>query len=427
MERGNIPIRPLNAIEQAFTISNEAHPLCVVCVLHLSSGPDAAVLTNALEQLQSRHQLLQAGIVKMKGRYFFHRLSPARPIPLQMIRRLDADTWRTAAEDLLNTQFDTSGPLMKCSYLPDSGDGNSELLLCFHHAIIDGTSARLILHELLSLSGGVSLHEPTPSPGLRKFPPAYRNMGFARLLFGFMGRQLEGNVRYKIAGMTSAIPVHSKNAILSFRLSPEISRKLSVRAGREGLSMNSVLLAALTNAVIRHKHGGKAMRLARVVSFAELRGAVIPPVSDQELGCYISMLRFEVPISQTQSISELAAYIRKALFRAGRRGEIFIMFKIARYLIRMVLRLRNQRLGISALSYIEKLDLDPQYGSIRLHNVMAFITNNRFGPGLSSFGKILFGSIGLDITYLTSETDASEAEQMMDEVRETLERFANMP
>jgi NRPS condensation-like uncharacterized protein len=427
MEHRNSRIRPLSAIEEAFTISNEAVPLCVTCVLHLSPGPEIRDLEVALEQLQRRHPLLQAEITKESGRFYFRQLDPAPPIACTIVRRADAETWRGVAEDVVNTTFDKRGPLVKCRYLPGEHSGDCELIVCFHHAVIDGISARLILHELLSLAGGVSLPEPPPPTALPKFPPAYRNLNLAKRLFSFAARQLKEEWQYSRKGAASPIPGHSRNAVLSFRLTPEISRKLSHNIGREGLNINSVLLAAITQTVLRHKHAGKDFQLARAISFADLRASVIPSVSSQELGCYISMLRLGVPVSKGQSIRQSAAQIQKALFRAGRRGEVYLMSKLSKHLMKMTLKLQNQRLGTSALSFIGKLDLEPQYGSIRLHNVTAFITNNRFGPELSAFGKVLFGSIGLDFTYLTAETDAGQAEQMVNEIKEKLEEMAKEP
>ena len=82
------------------------------------------------------------------------------------------------------------------------------------------------------------------------------------------------------------------------------------------------------------------------------------------------------------------------------------------------------RLGISALSFMGKLELDRHYGSIELRDVSTYITNNRFGPQFSAFGKILHGSIGLDFTYLPAEMSATHAAQLVQEVRQTLEEIS---
>jgi NRPS condensation-like uncharacterized protein len=290
-------IRDLSEIEQAFTFSNESFPLTVVCALHLTSGPDSRSLKAALRLLQSRHLLLRAEIVKRKGAFYFRELDPVPQVELRVISRTDEYTWRGVTEHALNTTFDVAGPLMKCWYLPNLKNGTSELIVCFHHAIIDGVSSRLLLHELLSLAGGLSLPESPGSRVTSKFPPAYQRWNLAKRLVAFLGRQMREEWRYKSKGVTAPIPGNATNATLSFRLSPEVSRKLSVKIGREGLSLNSVLLAAILRSVYQQRHFDKGDRLARVISFADLRSSMYPPVSEQELGCNISMLRLSIPTS----------------------------------------------------------------------------------------------------------------------------------
>ena len=416
--------RPLNDIEQAFTISNDAAPLSVVCVLHLSPGPATEDLRAALDRLQGRHPLLRAGIGRSKGRFYFQKLAPAPPLPLSLVFRQDEASWRTVTEEALNTTFDRSGPLLKCWHVTGPDTGESEVIVGFHHAIVDGIAARLLLHELLSLAGKVALPEPLDRPVYPRFPPSFRKVRLAPRLLAFAGRQLADEWRYRQKGIGAPVPAHSHNAILSFRLSPALSRQLTLRAGREGLSLNSVLLAAIAHAVFRRRYGNREERPARLISFADLRPALVPPVSGQQLGCHISMLRFSVLLSERQSLPELARQVRKAHFTAGRRGETFLMALASRHLMRMVLRIQRMRLGLAALSFIGKLELEPAYGALRLHDVKAFITNNRFGPEFSAFGKVLFGSIGLDFTFLTAEMKAEEAEMIVKEIRRTLEKMA---
>ena len=419
-------IRGLSHIEEALTISNDAYPLCVVCVLHLANGPEINVIEAGLAQLQGRHPLLQASISKIKGRFYFKKLNPIQKLELIVVEREEATTFQTIAEQALNTTFAKTGPLMKCWYLPNPEKGLCKLIVCFHHAIIDGTSARLLLHELLSLLGKVALPEAPPmvSP---KFPSALRGHRLLKWILTFGGRQLKEEWNYKRKGLTSPIPVESRNATLSFKLSSATSRRLSVRAGRAGLSMNSILLAAITLALCRHRHEIQGTRRVRAISFADLRSSLVPPLSRYELGCYISMMRLDVPFTLDQSVWQLAEHIRSAIFKASRRGEVLLMAIMSKYLFKMALLLRNTRLGVSGLSFIGTLDLKPQYGTICLQHVEAFITNNCFGPEFSAFGKVLFGCISLDFTYLPSEMGPGQARQIMENIKEILENIANSP
>ncbi|PHN07752.1 condensation domain-containing protein [Flavilitoribacter nigricans] len=418
-------VRKLNDMEAAFTWSNARLPLCVVCVLHLENAPGTDEWADALQQLQERHPLLRCGIVESGSRSYFETLDPVPPISFTTVDRQHAESWQPTATDAVNTSFDAGGPLMRCWLVNRPGEQESELIICFHHAIIDGASARLILHEILSLAGGVSLPEPEVPVEPPRFPAPYRRgTGLLKKMLHFAAFQLKDEWRYRSGGLANPVPKNSKNAIISLRLEADVSRRLSVKAGRAGQSLNTILLAAIAAAVIRQRYGSDAGKLARVLSFADLRTALEPSVSRQQMGCYISMLRLSVPLTDEPDIWQLAREIRRAMFQASRRGDVFLMSMMSKRLVQLAFTLKNSRLGIGAISFIGKLDLQESYGPVNLRHVRAFITNNQYGPELSAFGKVLFGSISLDFTYLTAETTHEKAAEMVEEIRQQLVKLA---
>ncbi|WNJ20599.1 condensation domain-containing protein [Pontibacter sp. G13] len=414
-------IRSLNPIEQAFTISNQAFPMQVVSVLHVSPIPSEETLAQALSILQARHELLRAGIRGMA----FQGLVPETPIPLIVAPRPDDGSWEAWAQKALNAPFDQGGPLMKCTLVSDELSDRGEMILSFHHAIIDGNSARLLLHELLSILGKEALPAPERLETEPIFPTDFRGWKLGKNLAAFMGRQAREEWQYRKVGLKSPIPTDAQNAIISITLPQDVSRRLTWKIGKLGLSLNSYLLSEIALATIRHRHQLKKASKARLISFADLRSGLVPAVSRNPLGCYVSMLRASVPIASLANSTELARNIRRAMFKAGRNGEPFIMSWMSRYLMKFVLKARNMRLGVVALSFIGKLDLQRHYGEISLHNVNAYITNNPMGPEIGVFGKILFGSISLDFTYLPAETSHEQAQELVAEILQKLHEMAH--
>jgi hypothetical protein len=132
------------------------------------------------------------------------------------------------------------------------------------------------------------------------------------------------------------------------------------------------------------------------------------------------MMRFNLEIKADINTLDLASQFRTAIYQASRRGEIMLMSWLSKYLIKVSLRIRKERLGVTALSYIGNLKLDPEYGHLSLINVHAYISNNPLGPQFSGFGKILFGKIGLDFTYLTAETTSEGAEKIAHDIKSLL-------
>ena len=139
IENHPLLIRELNDIEQAFTISNSFHPLSAVIILQIDNRPSTKELRNALDLVQERHVLLQAGITIQRGKYSFIRIAQSQKIALEIHQRSDHYSWQQIAEKSLNTAISEQGPLLNVKYVFHPNDTQAEIILTFHHSIIDAT------------------------------------------------------------------------------------------------------------------------------------------------------------------------------------------------------------------------------------------------------------------------------------------------
>lgn len=165
-------IRHLGRIETAIAASSERWPLNMVAVLRLAPAPDAELLRTALAQAQYRHPALRARIEKRGRRYTF-AYDGVPPVRLEVVGRAQSDSWIAVAEDLLNTPLPASvGPLAS-GVLLRAGDGHAgELVLCFHHAIVDAASGSELLRGLLTAYGSLAQGPPLPPGAPLEVPPA---------------------------------------------------------------------------------------------------------------------------------------------------------------------------------------------------------------------------------------------------------------
>lgn len=421
-------IRSLNTIEEAFTISNSFSPLYAVCILRLDKTFSVSEVKNALQKLQKRHLLLQAELKKEKSGWQFHHTETLQPISLEVLDRKTDEDWQQAAEKGLNTPFvKENSCLMRCIYVANFNENSSksEILMVFHHSIIDSYGARLLLHEMLCLLGKVPLlnsetatiEDNTNEPP--QFPVEFRNWSLKKKLLSFMAGQMKAEIAYMRKGLKMDIPKDSYNCIVSLRFNERESRQIKVASGRKNLSLNSLLSAAMLLAVHREVHAAD-WGLMRGISFASLREGMNRPIADSELGCHISMIRFNVPIEGNSDVWSVARYLQQQMYQAGKKGDLFLNAYLSKSLMQMMLRQNFMRLSNTALSYIGPLDLKPQYSDLQVLDVHAFITNNRLGPTFSGFGKILFGQIGLDCNYLASELSSESAQKIMSHIRQII-------
>ena len=419
-------MRPLNHIEQAFTYSNEVNPLCVAIVLRVRRVPGASRLREGLDALQQRHVLLRCCIVKDRSGYVFRKMDPIIPIPLRPIKRHGPSHWEDVVEGELNARYDASGPLVRLAHVV--GDSHeSELILVLHHAIMDGVSARLLLHEMLHLVNDRPLPPPLDQDMQveeHAFPPAYRGSGVVLKLVRFMSGQMWNELAFGLRGIRVHAAASPRNRVLHLSLPAEVSRRISLRIGREGLTLNGAISAALLTAVRTTLHPNSRSSLMRTLSFADIRPGLRPVPDESVLGCMISMLRVTVAIEQNDDLLQVAQRLRREMFAAGRTGDPYLFALVAGRLTRLALRFRLSRMANTAVSFLGKLNLEPSYGDMELLDVHAFITNNVVGPELSGFAKVLFGRIELDLTYLSSEISESTARELLSAIEVSLRKLA---
>lgn len=410
-------IRRLNHIEEAFTMMNAAHPLSAVITLHLSPVPNEDDLKKAVYEIQQRHHLLRAGIRNVNGVRSFYELPHDQKISVNFPSGYQ--DWEKLVEYRLNRRIAETGPLMQLDLFAEPGRNEGIIVVSFHHAIIDGNSARVILDEILKFLAG----EKVATENQLSKNPEYvslRPPNLTRKLSGFIKGQFKEEWQYRRQGFIRKPAAHSENKILHLRFSEQFTCDLQSVCIKNRLNINNLLLAALTQAILKNKYPDRKSGLVRVINFANVGLNLSPKVQTEDLGCYISMLRLTLPVAPMETPISLAEKIRRQLITMSRTDSIKLMAWLSKYMVRMTLWLKSMRLGVSALSYIGPLDLERIYGDFRLLDVNAFISNNRFGPEFSAFGKILHDRLGLDLNYLSAETSESEAIAIRDDLHQIL-------
>ncbi len=107
----------------------------------------------ALRALQDRHPRLRSRLCRQgKSRYFFEELESPPGIPLDFLELgEDREYWRYALQQLNKTPFDTEkGPFMRVRVLLHPGGEVCDLLMAWHHAIVDGPAVFQIVHDLMN-------------------------------------------------------------------------------------------------------------------------------------------------------------------------------------------------------------------------------------------------------------------------------------
>ena len=178
--------------------------------------------------------------------------------------------------------------------------------------------------------------------------------------------------------------------------------------------------AAMLQAVARLIYKGQDLPL-RYFTFADLRPYLKPPVSEENLGTYHSVMRSTIQVKGKQEFWDLAQRINQQVYDAFKRGDKFISPLLTPQMMRMIIKLKSMRMGTTALSYHGNVKLLSSYGRTRVTGIRGYISNFSLGPLYTAAVRLFNKEFLWDILYLDSDMDLSLAQSIADEILGTLE------
>jgi hypothetical protein len=412
---GDVILRNLGTFERALFISDKHSPFNVVTVLRLENPPTPHVVESALKALQARHPLLQAGI--RHGR--FEHTSPS------LVFNVTETDWLSHVEQEMNTRLDSEHNLLRGIY--NYSTQHADLILTFHHAIMDAASGMNLLDELLRMCASddnppLSRLEVAP-PVEENFPRPYKGVrGFLRIM-RYAFAQMGDEIRYqlKVRGKRAPSVQLGGRGLASTSMVPEdLVDVLVKRCRAKNVTLNSLLNSVLVLATNRHLYAGESLPM-RTFSFADMRPHTIPPLPAEHLANYISMMRFTADVSGAGNIWDLTKDIHTKIYRALKRGERFTAVLVSESLMKMFTRMKSMRMGAVGLSYGGAVPLKAQYGNIKVTGLHAFLSSFDLGPEVSCQARLFNHELWLDFMFLETDMDRATAEKIVREAKAVLE------
>jgi NRPS condensation-like uncharacterized protein len=411
-------LRRLGTFERALFISDQHSPFNVVSVLRLGNSPAPEIVRSALEGIQARHLFLQAGI--RDG--YFERISSPR-VPFNVIEK--HISWLELVKQEMNTRLDTAQGLFRGSYIYTFQ--HADLILTFHHAIMDAASGMNLLDELMQLCANKlsAPHSPLEvvPPVEKQFPRLHKGLtGFLRTMkyaFAQMGDEFlfQWNNRRK---ETRTVQLGGHGFPMTLTLPESLVDAISKRCRAEKLTLNSLLNASLLLATNRYLYNGLLTPM-RTFTFADLRPYTIPPTNAKHLANYISMLRFTMNVSGHTSVWDLAKQLHSKIYDALKKGDKFSSALMSESLMKMFTTMKSMRMGASALNYSGAVQLSANYGNIKVTELHAFLSSYDLGPEVSCQARLFNDQLWLDFMFLETDMDSVMAEKIVGEVKAILE------
>jgi hypothetical protein len=428
------------ATERALFTASLRSPVNLVVLVRLACPPLDDLLPGVLAALQQRHALLRARIVGGPVHPRFE-VSPQAgagvggpgPIPVRLLHAGDDGSADAVVEAEMNAPFEAAaGPLARLTCLRGAS-GTTDLVLTVHHSIADGASTASLVHELLDWCGTrlggdtppVTVAAPVPPPLTALLPARMRGIQGLRRTLALAAREGRDELTYRRGSRGRRLPIPASGRALTCATGLDSSQTAALvdRSRRQRLTLTSLLTAGLlwqANAVLCRRRP----TTMRVVIWVDLRPYLEPPVGDETLGCYVSMLRFPIRMDPERGFTALAADVQARIERGSRRGDRLPAALLSAPMTRLAVRWPVSRLGTVALSYAAAPAVRQSYGPLSIREVRAFVSNNRFGAEVAAACGVYGGALWCNLLYLSADYPETTAASLSDGLQATLHEFA---
>jgi hypothetical protein len=158
----------------------------------------------------------------------------------------------------------------------------------------------------------------------------------------------------------------------------------------------------------------------RTYSFASLRPYVQPLLGDEDLACYISLLRYTVLVSGGADFWSLARNLHKKIYSSLKSGDKFVAATFAESLMKKVTGSQPFRIASIALNYSGVVPVQSVYGSIRVMGLHGFVSAYDLGPEFSGEAQIFHSQLFWDFVYLEADMSREEASAIVEEIKSIL-------
>jgi|JFJP01.1.fsa_nt_gi Uncharacterized protein containing a NRPS condensation (elongation) domain len=303
--------RKLGLVEMWMALGHDVGGGLIVNLVYLEGILTPDVVQQALKLVQQRHPMLQVYIVESEDGLYFQ--SPGiTEIPLQVIYKQHENEAIKLAEKELHTKF-TQGknPLCRLTLLYSHQHQNTcEMIITFHHGIVDGISCMRFIDDLLFYYQQINEGENISQVESLEFIPPIET------LVNYNIPTQNPRENHQLANEQQTLPPqliieHQASAnerltrMLPRMLSQEKTQILIDKCKQEKTTVHGAMCAAMLFAA------AKLLSIDTQVNFSyglpvNLRKYCEPEITDQNLGCFISVLGFNQLVEPNTSFWDLA-------------------------------------------------------------------------------------------------------------------------
>lgn len=404
------PARLMGMSERAFDCMHHMGAFVIVQVVRVQGAFAVDSILVALRLLQVKHALLRVHARDASGIFDSERTTE---IPLRVVVDDSIDAWKREVLVELHDPIPYGrSPLMRATIIREAGRASSTILLTSNHAIYDGASAVTIVRDLMTFISEVeSGNAPNVTEGAcvgpldSALPESSRGPRPSERPPKLLPIDREEKTEQR------------RSAVLYAEIPASVVSELGVRCRTEQTTVHGALSAAALCSARSVFGKEQEMSLASNVS---VRGALVPAMSGDEVGCFISAVTTTHAVRADTPFWNLAREIREAIGQSIDRGDHLRLLTrqfgvIEAFLLRtLVPRVHSGRLSAINVSNSGRFDIPIDYGTIRLSATYAMASQHVIGSGMQiavmTIGQTTFAAF----TYAEPTLSREHAEKFVD-------------
>lgn len=279
--------RPLDTVEHVFALLAEVDACDGVVVLAVEGELSEERCRAAVRALPARHPRLATHVVADGEARRFVAEGTA-PLPFVVSPPSDRAAWPEIVAAEMRTALDPHA-LFRIRLVPASGSGPHALVVHGHHAAADFLSMARVGHDVCAIAGGAEVTAVPPGLPLDR-----------RLPDGWVApTEADGDVA--MLPFRSRASRRERAPRVAFRTLPAPTLEgLLARARREEATLAGLLTVVASDALAAWPDARWDHRGVRVATSVGARRLCTPPVPEEELGCFVSLLETVVRLDGTQ-------------------------------------------------------------------------------------------------------------------------------
>lgn len=388
----------------------------VSSVARFSGRLDKQLLHDSLCILQRRHGALRCVIRDLGRKSNFVELTDPPPIPLCWRDCNSLDEWPQTVLDFGREPFDVRhGPLARMHVIHQQGNDITDVCLAIHHAISDGRSILALYHELACLCSGEGL-APAFYPGLRPVPQIPRERGIIKPILGEIRARIGLRPLLREFPLTdlqqTALPLET----LRRRIwTPEATEKLRHKSRLEGTTLYGALASAV--ALSLHARHALSKRSVEIRSPMDIRKLCDPPLIDDPLGCYSTVIGFIIPDIDRLSFWDLGRTMRAGVQRQIDTGLWAAGWRLLGGMLRLGIMPQVQPVfcNINNLGYVR----DTGTAKLRLQEFSLTVNQQHLSISFMVIAVTIGGA--LNLTLRSPWHSPQEVDELFDDIFHRLE------